>query len=424
MEIKSEFKITEIGEIPTEWKINKFHEVTNLITCGVAARPEYVEEGIPFLSSKNVKKNKIVFSGFNMISEEKHRELTKYNMPEKGDILYTRVGSFGEAAVIEEQPEFSIFVSLTLIKPIKEYFNSYFLSYLLNSDMYKKLAKNGTTGLAVQNLNVSVVRNYPMITPPIKEQQKIAEILSTVDEQIEQTDQLIEKTKELKKGLMQQLLTKGIGHTEFKHSELGEIPVEWEIKKLKDIAISKGSYGIGASATIFNEGKPRYLRISDINNEGILLYNDIRGFDGNDYKKYVLRTNDIVFARTGNSTGKTYLYKESDGELVYAGFLIKFSINPDTSDSQFIFYNTQTLRYQNWVSKMSFRSGQPGINSIEYGELCMPVPSLDEQKKIAEILSSVDKNIEGYEQEKSQYEELKKGLMQQLLTGKKRVKVD
>jgi len=123
------------------WVNRKLDEVCELITCGVAARPEYVEDGIPFLSAKNVKEGQIIWSGYNYISEKTHKELTKNNKPLLGDILYTRVGSYGEAAVVEDDYEFSVFVSLTLIKVDKKVLNNYFLKHYLNSDFVKRLAK-------------------------------------------------------------------------------------------------------------------------------------------------------------------------------------------------------------------------------------------------------------------------------------------
>ncbi|MEI8390516.1 MAG: restriction endonuclease subunit S [bacterium] len=169
-------------KLPEGWKEVKLTEVTSLITCGVAARPEYIEEGVPFLSSKNVKANKIFFQNFNCISEETHNQLTKKNKPEKGDILYTRVGSFGDAAVIDFDEEFSIFVSLTLIKPIKELVYSYYLMYLLNSERFKQLAISSTTGIGVQNLNVNAVREFKIPLPPLETQKQIAAVLDKADE--------------------------------------------------------------------------------------------------------------------------------------------------------------------------------------------------------------------------------------------------
>ena len=103
------------------WETKEMVEICDLITCGVAKKPEYVDDGIPFLSAKNIKKGQVIWNNHKYISEKMHSELTKNNKPLKGDILYTRVGSFGEAAVVEEDVEFSVFVSLTLIKPKPTY---------------------------------------------------------------------------------------------------------------------------------------------------------------------------------------------------------------------------------------------------------------------------------------------------------------
>ncbi len=171
------------------WPVVKLDEVTTLVTCGVAKRPEYVKQGVPFLSAKNVKRGNILFQGYNSISEKAHTTLTKYNKPVKGDILYTRVGSVGEAAVIEDEPEFSIFVSLTLIKPIFKAINSYFLKYLLNSAPYKQRALDNLTGIGVGNLNVKTVRGFPVPLPPLEEQKRIVALL-------DQAQALISKRKE------------------------------------------------------------------------------------------------------------------------------------------------------------------------------------------------------------------------------------
>lgn len=129
------YKASELGEIPEDWKVVKFLDATNLITCGIAATPTYVKEnvGVPFLSSTNVKAGRIIWENHKYISYDLHNQLYRNNPPLKGDVLYSRVGTIGEAAVIEEDFEFSIYVSLTLIKPKSSMLNSYFLSHLLNS---------------------------------------------------------------------------------------------------------------------------------------------------------------------------------------------------------------------------------------------------------------------------------------------------
>jgi type I restriction enzyme, S subunit len=174
------------------WKTVELADVCDLITCGVAKRPDYVETGIPFLSAKNVKKQKVIWDDYKHITPEAHRALTKHNKPEIGDVLYTRVGSFGEAAIVDKDVEFSIFVSLTLIKPKPILLNK-FLIYYLNSPMGKSLAKKGVSSSGVVNLNVGVVRKFPIPLPPLAEQQRIVAKLDAAFAEIDRAIKDVEK---------------------------------------------------------------------------------------------------------------------------------------------------------------------------------------------------------------------------------------
>ena len=148
-------------------------DVTEIITCGVAKRPKYIDSGIPFLSARNVKNGTMKWDKFEFISKETHETLSKYNKPRIGDILYSRVGAgFGDAAIVDRDVEFSIFVSLTLIKTKPNLLNTYLRDYL-NSSYVKKIAKANITGAGVGNLNVGAVRKFPIKLPPLDKQQKI-----------------------------------------------------------------------------------------------------------------------------------------------------------------------------------------------------------------------------------------------------------
>jgi len=167
------------------------------------------------------------------------------------------------------------------------------------------------------------------------------------------------------------------------------------------------------------DGFNKYIRITDISEtSNKFIPNPLTSPDGNLEDKYKLKKGDIVFARTGASTGKTYLYDENDGNLYFAGFLIKFHIN--NANPKFIFYNTLKDEYLNWVSVMSVRSGQPGINSNEYKKLPLNLPSLEEQKKISNFLTSIDKKIELLENKHKYYQDFKRYLMQQIFAQKLR----
>ena len=166
---------------------------------------------------------------------------------------------------------------------------------------------------------------------------------------------------------------------------------EWKEIKLSDISLEI-SYGMNSASKEF-DGENKYIRITDIDEAtNKYLNKDIVSPDGNLEDKYIVRKNDILFARTGASTGKTYLYNSNDGKLYYAGFLIKASII--NHDANFIFQQTKTSKYNNWVKIMSMRSGQPGINSQEYGSYKFSITTLKEENKISSFLSLLDKKIE------------------------------
>jgi len=200
-----------------------------------------------------------------------------------------------------------------------------------------------------------------------------------------------------------------------------EFEDEWEEKNLKDIS-NKGMYGIGASATEF-DGENVYVRITDINETSRKLNKDKLTSPDKLDKKYLLNENDVLFARTGASTVKTYIHTNYDRDKNYyfAGFLIKFEFKNNYL-ANFIFQNTLTKRFENWVSVMSVRSGQPGINSEEYGKLKMRFPSKFEQNKIGNFFSKLDRQIELEEQKLEKLKEQKKGYMQKIFSQELRFK--
>ena len=182
--------------------------------------------------------------------------------------------------------------------------------------------------------------------------------------------------------------------TQYKQTPIGFIPADWEVKKLGELTVGKGTYGINASAVEYNELLPKYLRITDIDDEGYFSVDKLSSVNDSSSKDFYLEENDIVFVRTGSTTGKSYLYNPNDGLLVYAGFLIKFSLDKSKVDKYYIWSFTKSDKYNDWVNTFSQRSGQPGLNSNEYASLLIPLPPLPEQQKIAEILSTWDKAIQ------------------------------
>ena len=169
---------------------------------------------------------------------------------------------------------------------------------------------------------------------------------------------------------------------------------EWKEYKLEELSIGKGSYGIGASAVPYSPSLHTYLRITDINDDGTLNKNGLMSLDDENADDYILQPNDIVFARTGNSTGRSYFYDGSDGKLVYAGFLIKFSLDSKKVNPRILKYYTHSKPYFDWVCSFDTGGTRGNINARTYGDMPIVLPPRKLQDKIVSILKSLDDKIE------------------------------
>lgn len=192
----------------------------------------------------------------------------------------------------------------------------------------------------------------------------------------------------------------------------------WEKVRLSDVA-GKGEYGLGAAAKKY-DGETRYLRITDINDESHSFNTAFVTSSGIRNDLYLLKPNDFVVARTGASTGKSYLYDPDDGKVQFAGFLIRFRVN--NADPQFVFAQTLRRTYQKWVAVVSARSGQPGINAEEYSGYEFYAPKKEEQEKIAEFLGVVDGRISALQKKVELMKKYKKGVMQKIFSQEIRFK--
>jgi type I restriction enzyme S subunit len=169
---------------------------------------------------------------------------------------------------------------------------------------------------------------------------------------------------------------------------------KWKEVKLKDITTDgKGHYGINASAVEYNDKLPTYLRITDITDDCRINKDGLKSVDEENADDYFLEKNDIVFARTGNSTGRAYLYKPEDGDFVYAGFLIKFNLDESKVNPKFIELYTMTEKYKNWVNAFATGSTRKNINATMYGNMKLNLPPRELQDFIVNTISPISSKI-------------------------------
>ena len=267
-----------LGSIPSHWEVWKLNHFAPIITCGVAATPEYKNEGIPFLSAQNVKKKKVdLTKGYKFISQEKHNELTRNRKPQKGDILLSRVGTIGEGCIIDVDFEFSIFVSLTHLRLIQLVCVNEFFIYLTESSYVKALHGAVTlVGGGVGNLNVNDLREYLLPIPQLSEQQSIVNFLdhetAKIETLIAKQEKLIELLKEKRQAVISHAVTKGLNpDVAMKDSGvewLGQVPEHWTVKPNKYLLdfVTSGSRGW---AQFYADTGSLFFRIANLTRDTI-----------------------------------------------------------------------------------------------------------------------------------------------------------
>ncbi|WP_298277847.1 restriction endonuclease subunit S [Ferroplasma sp.] len=405
--IKAGYKETELGEIPTEWALENLGSVLESIFYGITAKSTKEGTDIKFLRTTDIKDFNFTPTDLPFcIITERRTNLSKYLL-KKGDIIVARAGTVGISVLVKEDLNNIIFGSY-LIKLIfkRRRVDPNFIHYFFQSRFYwnKIYSAQGST---IKNINIPFIKSIIIPVPKLREQQKIAKILSDTDNLISSLDDLIAKKENIKKGLLQELLTKGIGHTEFKDTEIGKIPKDWEIKSLKDIMKIYDSKRIPIDENKRNsmEGEFPYCGAN-----GIIDYINDFIFDG----EYIL------LAEDGGYWGKF----EKSSYLINGKFWVNNHAHILNISNKFVGYNLFFMYYFNYMDLSNYISGttRGKLTQGTLRHIKVIVPSPGEQNRIANTLSDTQHEIEALEQKKEKYKMIKSGLMQQLLTGKVRVK--
>ena len=276
----------------------------------------------------------------------------------------------------------------------------------------EKWNKYGQPGRQV-HFNSDSVKNQVINIPNEKEQEKISSFLESLDKIITLHQRKLDKLQATKKALLQEMFPEE-GQDKPKRRFKGFTDA-WEQRKLGE-CMNSFAYGLNAAAKNY-DGMHKYIRITDIDDE---THNFIQSnltspdIDFNmDVSDYKLNVGDIVFARTGASVGKTYLYNPNDGDLYYSGFLIRGKVKEDC-DAGFIYQNTLTKEYDSFIRITSQRSGQPGVNSKEYATFRLNIPCKDEQEKISKVLNSLDELFTLHQRKLDKLKNLKRAYLNEL----------
>ena len=423
-----------IERLPSEWNLLSIEDITEFVTYGLTVRPKYIDEGIPLISAKEIRTGEIDFKNAAKISTNDYNSLSRKEKGLKDDVFFSKTGTIGLVARAKVNHEFAITQNIASLRPKKNIVLPEFIEIFLRTEFFLKAAYRTINTTTIPDLQLGEIKKIKIPIPDLKEQQKIASILSKVDALIQKTDQIIEQTQRLKKGLMQRLLTKGIGHSKFKkikfHSINLDIPENWKYTKMKILsvlsedAILTGPFGsMLHSYDYVKEGTPLIL-IKNIQN-GRIVNNDIPKIAQKDVERlarYRLRKGDIVFSRVGRVGSAALIEEKHDGWLISGQTLrIRFS-NPDVN-SQFINIFIELDIFQKILKAGMLGSTRDSINTTILENSPVLLPAIEEQDRIVNRILNIDNSIEKNKKIFFHLQRLKKGLMQQLLTGKIRVKI-
>ena len=336
--------------------------------------------------------------------------LTKTRQVQPSDLILSNSMSFGKPYIMGING--CIHDGWLLIRDTQSRFDLKFLCHMLGTDQMLDQYRMFAAGSTVNNLNKELVGNTTVSLPSIEEQRVIGEYLESIDNLITLHQREYDKIVQVKKSMLEKMFPKN-------GSNVPEIRFEgftdaWEQRKLKDVA-SSFEYGLNAAAKEF-DGTNKYLRITDIDDASRAFRDDdLTSPDTNLSTAENCRLNkgDLLFARTGASVGKSYIYRESDGLVYFAGFLIRARIKPEYS-AEFVFQNTLTPQYEKYVLITSQRSGQPGVNAQEYGEYSFLMPNYSEQVKIGKFLHRIDNLIALHQRKLEKLKNIKKSMLEKM----------
>lgn len=423
--------------IPEGWKLLKFGDIANIHKGLTYATSNYStrEYGYPFITLKCIKKN----GGFSEIGLKYYDgQYKSQHIVIEGDVVFantdlTRDGDVVGSPILvpEIKNEKPSLISMDLSKVLpKEGMDKGFIYYWLNSSLVKRYMINFSAGSTVLHLNTDSVPSIPALVPPISEQQKIAAILTSVDEVIEKTQAQIDKLKDLKSGMMQELLTKGVGikqgdkyapHTEFKDSPVGRIPKSWDYSLLDKVAKRGSGHTPDKQKPEYWNGGIKWISLSDSSKlDNLHIHDSSKKISqlGIDNSSATLHPEGSVIMARDAGIGKSAII--TSAMAVSQHFMAW--ICGEKLNNYFLYYLLQLWKptFENIAMGSTIKT----IGLPYFKKLQIPVPPIEEQKIIADSLISVENKIFALQQKYTALSNTKKALMQDLLTGKVRVKVD
>lgn len=437
------YKQTEAGMIPEDWEVSPLSIMTSLMTNGFVgtAKTHYTDshDGVTYIQGYNVEENGFNFNGIKRVTSEFHKKNSKSCLRE-GDVLMVQTGDVGLVTIVPRELEGANCHALIISRFRKETFEPHYFSYYLNSRQGRLRLKELETGTTMKHINVGDLLHFEVPYPRAKlEQTAIANALSDVDALISELEKLITKKQAIKTATMQQLLTGRTRLPEFalredgtpkgtKPSELGEIPEDWDLKTVFELA--------GCQKSLFDDGD--WIEAEHITDKGVRLIQTgnigVGRYIEKDAKKYIfeesfeklkckeLRKGDLLICRLAEPAGRSCILPDIGEDKVITSVDVTI-FRPSSEVANREFYN-QYFSSSDWFKSVLEQVGgttHKRISRGALGRISVCYPNAEEQSAIATILSDMDAEIQALEQRLGKIRQIKQGMMQELLTGKTRL---
>ena len=416
-----------LGQVPQGWEVKRLRF---LIHINPARSEISLQPGSPvsFVPMEAVGE----YGG--MLCQEKDEIETGYSYFIDKDVLIAKITPCfenGKGALAEGltngvgfgSTEFHVVRSLHGLLPL-------FLFYFSISYYFRKLGEAFMYGAGGQKrIPDTFIRNFFFPISSVREQQAIASFLDhecgRIDTLIEKKRRLLELLEEKRRAVITQAVTRGLDPSApMKDSGvewLGQVPQGWEVKRLKFCVSSGFQYGANIAAELDDPTLPRYIRITDMNDDGTLKDDTFRSLTEEDAAAYLLQDNDILLARSGATVGKSFIYHASMGAAAYAGYLIKISPAKDVTPS-FLYAFLNSNSYWQWVRSIFIQATIQNVSAEKYANLCITVPPLPDQQAIVDHLdaetAAIDAQRQAHEKSIALLQEYRASLITHAVTGK------
>jgi type I restriction enzyme S subunit len=405
---------------PGEWTAKRLGEIKRLITRG--KQPTYADEGVPVINQECIYWDGWHFENLRYLDEEVAKDWKEKYYPQSGDVILnsTGQGTLGRAQVYPGDKRRAIDSHVTLLRTeegLNPHFHRYFLESYLGQALLYSMCVNGSTGQI--ELSKTRLDLLPIPLPPLEEQRRIATILYNIDQAIQKTEEIIEQSERLRTGFMQDLFYKGAwNHDEFQEIQYGSIPADWEVRTIEDIASRIGSGGTpNTDKNEYYSGDIAWVKTDDLNSglvETTKTKITEKGLNESAAKLFPRET--VVFAMYGGALGQ-------NGRLGMEAAMNQACCGIVTDESKIdpYFLHQQLIHRKQQLTALSAGTHQQNISQSMIEKFEVFVPSLEEQSKIVEILQDIESVIVKNDQQKERLQRLKRGLMQDLLSGNVRV---